>query len=92
VQLYVTDLEASVPVPIRSLQGFQRIALKPGERRTVRFTLAPKQLSILDKDFKSVVEPGAFEVAIGGKQPGFTGSADAATTGVLSGRFKVWNR
>jgi len=92
VQLYVTDLEATVPVPIRSLQGFQRIALKPGERRTVRFTLAPKQLSILDKDFKSVVEPGAFEVAIGGKQPGFTGSADAATTGVLSGRFEVRNR
>ena len=33
VQLYLTDLEASVPVPIRTLVGVQRIFLQPGERR-----------------------------------------------------------
>ena len=89
VELYLTDLEASVPVPIRSLQGFQRVTLKPGEKRRVQFTLAPKQLSLIDKDGKRVVEPGWFEVAVGGKQPGFSGHADASTTEVLTGRFEV---
>ncbi len=36
-----------------------------------------------------MVEPGTFEVNVGGKQPGFTGNADAETTGVVSGRFEV---
>ena len=89
VQLYVTDLEASTPVPIRSLQGFRRIHLKPGERQSVEFTLTPRQLSLIDQDMQRVVEPGTFEVTVGGKQPGFSGTADAATTGVVSGRFEV---
>jgi beta-glucosidase len=92
VQLYVSDLEALVPVPIRSLQGYQRIHLQPGERRTVRFTVTPRQLSLIDKDGARVVEPGVFEIAVGGKQPGFTGRADAATTGVLTGRVEVRSR
>ena len=89
VQLYLTDLEASAPVPIRSLQGFLRVHIKPGRKKSVRFTLAPRQLSLIDQDYKRVVEPGTFEVSVGGKQPGFTGNADAATTGVVTGRFEV---
>jgi beta-glucosidase len=89
VQLYVTDVDATVPVPIRSLQGFERVTLKPGERRTVRFTLAPRQLSLVDKNMQRVIEPGVFEIAVGGKQPGFKGRADAATTQVVTGRFEV---
>jgi beta-glucosidase len=89
VQLYVTDLEASVPVAIRSLQGFTRVLLQPGESRTVSFTLAPDQFSVIDNDGHRVVEPGAFEVSVGGKQPGFRGVADASTTGVVTGRFEV---
>ncbi|MCX6537687.1 MAG: glycoside hydrolase family 3 C-terminal domain-containing protein [Acidobacteria bacterium] len=89
VQLYVTDVAATVPVPIRSLQGFERITLKPGEQRTVRFTLAPRQLSLVDKNMQRVIEPGVFEIAVGGKQPGFKGRADAATTQVVTGRFEV---
>ena len=92
VQLYVGDLEASVPVPIRSLQGFRRVHLQPGESQTVRFTLTPKALSLIDKDGVRVVEPGFFEVSVGGKQPGFGGPADAATTGVLTGRVEVRSR
>jgi beta-glucosidase len=89
VQLYLTDLEASVPVPIRSLQGFDRVFLRPGERQTATFTLTPRQLSLIDADFRRAIEPGAFEVSIGGKQPGFTGIADAHTTGVVSGSFEI---
>lgn len=92
VQLYVTDVEASVPTPIRSLQGFKRLHLKPGEKRTVEFILAPKQISLLDKNYGRVVEPGLFEVALGGKQPGFKGHADARTTEVLTAQFEVVNK
>ena len=89
VQLYVTDVEASVPVPIRSLQGFQRVFLGPGQRKTVSFTLAPRQISLIDTEWQRVVEPGLFKVTVGGKQAGFSGIADAATTGVVSGHFEV---
>lgn len=89
VQLYVTDLEASVRVPIRSLAGVERVHLKPGERRTISFTLEPRQLSVITDAGRVVVEPGAFKVSVGGKQPGFTGSANAATTTFVEGRFSV---
>jgi beta-glucosidase len=89
VQLYVTDLEASAPVPIRSLQGFQRVQLKAGEKKTVSFTLSPRQISLIDAESRRVVEPGSFELSVGGKQPGSTGTADASTTGVVSGQFQV---
>src|SRR5262249_22855307 len=70
VQLYVTDLEASVRVPLRSLAGVERVHLKPGEKRVVSFTLEPRQLSVITNDGRTVVEPGRFRVTIGGKQPG----------------------
>lgn len=89
VQLYVTDLEASVRVPLRSLAGVERVHLKPGEKRVVSFTLQPRQLSVITDDGRTVVEPGEFRVTIGGKQPGFTSSADAATTSFVEGRFSV---
>jgi beta-glucosidase len=47
VQLYVTHVSASVPVPIRALAGFERVSLKPGEQRTVRFSLTPAQLAVV---------------------------------------------
>jgi beta-glucosidase len=89
VELYVTDSAASVAVPVRSLQGIKRVSLKPGEQRRVSFTLAPRQLSLIDEGGRRVVEPGEFLVSVGGKQPGFKGNADAQTTGVVTGRFVV---
>ncbi len=89
VQLYLTDLEAEVPVPIRTLAGFRRLHLRPGQTQRVTFTLTPRQLSLVDVHWLRVVEPGTFEVSVGGKQPGFTGTADAATSGVVTGRFEV---
>ena len=89
VQLYVTDLQASVRVPIRSLAGVERVHLKPGERRVISFTIEPRQLSVITDAGRVVVEPGDFKVSVGGKQPGFTGSANAATTTFVEGRFSV---
>jgi beta-glucosidase len=89
VQLYVTDLDASVRVPIRSLAGVERVHLKPGERRVIRFTIEPRQLAVITNDGRTVVEPGDFKITIGGKQPGFTGTADAITTSFIEGRFSV---
>ncbi|HEX8141145.1 MAG TPA: glycoside hydrolase family 3 C-terminal domain-containing protein [Pyrinomonadaceae bacterium] len=92
VQLYLTDVAASVPVPTRALRGIQRIYLKPGERRRITFTLMPADLALIDNNGKRMLEPGEFRVSVGGKQPGFTGPSDAETTGVLTESFAVTGR
>jgi beta-glucosidase len=79
VQLYLRDLVASVVVPVRRLRGFEKVALRAGETRTVRFTLRPDDLALLDGGLRWTVEPGAFEVAVG------TSSRKAH----LTGRFEV---
>jgi beta-glucosidase len=89
VQLYVTDEAATSPVPVRSLKGVRRVHLKPGELRSVTFTLTPRDLTMVDERGRRLLEPGEFRVSIGGKQPGFDGHADAATTGVVTGSFTV---
>jgi len=78
VQLYLTDVAASAPVPICTLVGFNRISLRPGEKQTVTFTITPRQMSLIDDRGKRVIEPGEFLVGIGGSQ-----------TAALSGRFQV---
>jgi beta-glucosidase len=89
VQVYVTDVAASVRVPIRSLAGIERVHLEPGERRVVSFKIDPRQMTVITNNGRTVVEPGEFKVTIGGKQPGFNGTANAATTGFVEGRFSV---
>ncbi|OGU13786.1 MAG: glucan 1,4-alpha-glucosidase [Geobacteraceae bacterium GWC2_53_11] len=89
IQLYVSDVEASAPVPIRSLQGFRRLYLLPGEKKSISFRLEPRQLSLINHQNRRIVEPGFFEVSIGGKQPGYKGKADGATTGVVTGRIEI---
>lgn len=89
VQLYVTDVAATVPVAIRSLAGVKRIFLKPGEKRDVSFTLTPQQMSLIDDRGKRVIEPGEFLVSVGGKQPGSPKRQDAQTTSVVTSQFVV---
>ena len=89
VQLYVTDDASTVRVPVRSLAGVQRINLPAGEKRTVNFTLTPREMSVVLNDGKRVVEPGDFSISVGGAQPGFSNSAQAKTTGVIGGKFTV---
>jgi len=65
VQLYVRDVAASVTRPLKELKGFERITLKPGERRRVEFTLSTEQLGFYDRNMRFVVEPGEFRVYVG---------------------------
>jgi len=66
VQLYLSDLQASVVRPVRELKGFRRISLAPGQKKSVVFALGRKELTMLDRDLNPIVEPGVFEVAVGG--------------------------
>ncbi len=69
VQLYTSHLSASIPVPIRQLQGFQRISLQPGETQTVSFTLTRRQFELINDAGERTLEPGTFRIAVGGGQP-----------------------
>ncbi|HET7189623.1 MAG TPA: beta-glucosidase BglX [Gemmatimonadaceae bacterium] len=66
VQLYLRDDVASVAQPVRKLVGFRRLTLRPGETRTVEFTLRPSDLSLYRLDMQRVVEPGTFTLWAGG--------------------------
>ncbi len=89
IQLYLTDEKASTTRPIRQLEGFTRINLKPGESKVVEFNLEPRQFSIINSKGKRVIEPGYFTIAVGGKQPGFKGYLDPQFTQVLTGRIRL---
>ncbi|PZR25657.1 MAG: glycosyl hydrolase [Citrobacter freundii] len=65
VQLYIKDRIGSVIPYEMQLRGFERIALQPGEKKTVKFTLQPDDLALLDINMNWTVEPGIFEAWIG---------------------------
>ncbi|MCB0636423.1 MAG: glycoside hydrolase family 3 C-terminal domain-containing protein [Lewinella sp.] len=69
VQLYVSDLAASVDVPRYALRGFQRITLAPGEVKTVTFTVTPEDLMLINEAGERVLEPGTFRISVGGSVP-----------------------
>ena len=79
VELYV---QGPQPGPIRSLEGFQRVALRPKERKTVQFTLDARRLSHVNSDGKRLVDPGMLEIVVGGSQP-------APGASVLMGRLRI---
>ena len=65
VQLYIHDPVASISQPVRRLRGFQRVTLKPAEKRTVTFTLDRKDFGFYDNLGRFVVEPGQIDVYAG---------------------------
>jgi len=69
VQLYVSDVEASVPVPICQLADFRRVHLLPAETIRVHLSVSPKQLMLVDDDGICRIEPGVFALTVGGRQP-----------------------
>jgi beta-glucosidase len=62
VQLYVGQRGTSVSLPVRELKGFQKVALGPGESKTVEFTIGREQLSFWNIDNKFTVEPAKVRV------------------------------
>ncbi len=64
VQLYVSDLVASVTPSVKRLKRFAKIELNPGESKTVVFNLTAADLSFIGRENKPVVEPGEFKVQV----------------------------
>lgn len=65
VQLYISDAVSQYTRPAKELKGFHKMNLKPGETRTVEFTVGAEELQYIGKDYNYVVEPGLFRVMVG---------------------------
>lgn len=79
VQLYLHERFAPVAIPVKSLKGFERVELNPGETKTVTIKLSPEELQILDNDLHWRVVPGTFDLMVG----------KSAGEIVLTGSFEV---
>lgn len=88
VELYIRDAQASVRVPKWQLAGFRRISLRPGERQKVAFVLTARQMALIDNDGNCVLEPGVFDIYVGGNQPDER-SQKLTGTPMLHGSFEV---
>jgi beta-glucosidase len=68
--LYVSNQNQGVKAALKALKGFQRIALKAGESKVVEFNLPADTFITVHADGKQTVQPGKFQVSVGGAQPG----------------------
>ena len=80
VQLYLRDKISSVTTPVKSLVGFEKISLRSGKNKTVRFKLMPSALALFDENMQWRVEAGEFEIFVGGLKETFA----VTSGGVLS--------
>ena len=65
VQLYIRDLVGSVTRPLKELKGFQKVAIKKGEKQTVTFEISVEELKFYNSDLQFIAEPGTFQVFVG---------------------------
>ena len=65
VQLYIRDLVGSISRPVKELKDFARITLKPGETKTVDFTITADKLKFYNSELIYDCEPGEFDLMIG---------------------------
>ncbi len=84
VQLYVSDLVASVARPDASLIGFARLCLAPGEPARVTFAVHPSRLAFYDEAMRFVVEPGLFRFAVGASSSDIRQEAVVNVTGPVA--------
>ncbi|HOX82592.1 MAG TPA: glycoside hydrolase family 3 N-terminal domain-containing protein [Chryseolinea sp.] len=78
VQLYIRDIVSSVTRPIHELKDFSRVSLNKGETKTITFEITADKLQYYGLDMKRIVEPGEFEVQVGG-----------SSTDYLADKFEV---
>jgi len=88
VQIYLSDLAASVEVPLHNLIGFQRISLSPGAVQEIEFLVTPEMMKLVDDEGNFRLEPGEFRLTIGGCSPGKRGITLGAPT-PISAEFTV---
>jgi beta-glucosidase len=68
-QFYLSDLQASSVVPLHHLIGFERVHLRAGESKTLKFTVTPEMMSFYNDEGKLTLEPGQFRLEVGGCSP-----------------------
>jgi len=83
IQVYLKDVEASVPVPKIKLVGFKRVSLELGDKKKVSFEIDSECLAVFDNNGKPFIEPGEFQVFVGSSQP------DDNASKALSANFQV---
>ena len=88
VQLYISDLQASVTVPKYALKGFQRITLSAGTSQSVKFEITPEMMALVNGSGERLVEPGRFRVFLGGSLPSGR-SLELGAAPFLQGDFEV---
>ncbi len=66
MELYIHAVVSLPERPVKELKDFSRITLSPGETKTVQFALSREKLEAYDLDMKRVVQPGDFEIMVGG--------------------------
>lgn len=71
VLLFVRQLYGSLTPAVRRLRGVERVTLAPGQSRAVTFTLGADELSIVGRDGRNALEPGEYEVQVGGGKASF---------------------
>jgi beta-glucosidase len=84
LQVYLSDLEASVPVPQQRLVDFRRIRLEPGESRSYAFTLPADKMMLYNENGDLQLEPGQFRLVVGGCSPGSRAQALGAPAPVTA--------
>lgn len=83
-QVYLSDLHASTVVPLHHLVGFERVTLKAGESKTLKFTVTPEMMSFYNDDGKLTLEPGQFRLEVGGCSPSRRGQELGAPAPVVA--------
>jgi len=68
VQLYISDLVASITPSVKRLRGFDKVELEPGANKRVNFSLSKDDLSFVGRDNEWIFEPGEFKVMIAGNE------------------------
>jgi len=69
VQVYISDLEASVRVPNSQLINTRRVTLEPGASEKVTFEIKPESFQVVQEDGSKIIEPGKFRLYVGGSSP-----------------------
>lgn len=88
-QLYISKDNRPDYAPRKQLRGVERVYLKPGETRTVHFTLAPKSFALVNERGDLIVDPGSYTISVGGEQPGAKSIALASSTSVISAKVTL---
>jgi len=88
IQLYLTDVAASVAVPKYALKGFQRVSLWPGASKMINFTVTPDMLKLVNEKGEKVLEKGEFKIFVGGSLPAQR-SLELGAAQYLEGKISV---